>query len=51
MEQILNNEIYSRFKLKEELIGPPDIYLGGKMREVMLELENEIKPWPFSSLQ
>ena len=35
--------------LKEESIGPPDIYLGGKLRE--LTLENGIKAWSFSSSQ
>ena len=50
-ERIVRNEMHPKFTLKEESIIPPDIYLGGKMREVMLELENEIKPWPFSSLQ
>ena len=37
------------FTLKKESIGPPNIYLRGKMREVTLE--NGIKAWSFSSLQ
>ena len=36
-EKILREEIHPKFELKEESIGPPDIYLGGKMREVTLE--------------
>ena len=42
-------QIHPKFTLKEESIGPPDIYLGGKMREVILE--NGIKAWSFSSSQ
>ena len=48
-EKILRNEIHPKFTLKEESIGPPDIYLGRKMRE--LTLENGIKAWSFSSSQ
>ena len=36
-EKILCNEIHPKFKLKEELIGPLDIYLGEKMSDVTLE--------------
>jgi len=32
-EQILRQEIGKYFKLKEESISPPDIYLGGGRRE------------------
>ena len=31
-DYVLRNEIGKYFKLKEESIGPPKIYLGGKMR-------------------
>ena len=48
-EKILRNEIHPKFTLKEESIRPPDIYLGGKLRE--LTLKNGIKAWSFSSSQ
>ena len=32
-EDVLRNEIGKYFKLKEDSIGPPDIYLGGKIRK------------------
>jgi hypothetical protein len=48
-EAILRQEIGKYFKLKEASIGPPDIYLGGKMRQVVME--NGIKAWSFSSSQ
>ena len=35
------------FELKEESIGPPDHYLGGKVRKV--QLENGVYAWAFSS--
>ena len=41
-----SNEIHPKFTLKKESIGPPDIYLGGKLRE--MTLENGIKAWSFS---
>ena len=37
------------FELKEESIGPPKIYLGGKVSKV--ELENGVKAWSFSPTQ
>ena len=46
---VLRNEIGKYFKLKEESIGPPKIYLGGKMRQV--QLENNNHTWSFSSAQ
>ena len=46
-ESVLRNEIGKYFKLKEESIGPPKIYLGGKMR--LVTLENGSKAWAFSS--
>jgi hypothetical protein len=48
-DHVLRDEIGKYFELKEESIGPPDIYLGGKLREV--ELENGNKAWAFGSLQ
>jgi hypothetical protein len=48
-EAILRNELGKYFKLKEASIGPPDIYLGGKMRQVVME--NGAKAWSFSSSQ
>ena len=35
-ESVLRNEIGKYFTLKEESIGPPDIYLGGKMSKVQM---------------
>jgi hypothetical protein len=48
-EAILRQELGKYFKLKEASIGPPDIYLGGKMRHVVME--NGMKAWSFSSSQ
>lgn len=48
-DHVLRNEIGKYFELKEESIGPPDIYLGGKLREV--ELQNGNKAWAFGSSQ
>ena len=48
-EKILREEIGNYFKLEEKSIGPPDVYLGGKMRRV--KLENGSKAWAFRSSQ
>ena len=48
-ENMLREEIGKYFKLKEKSIGPPDIYLGGKMSRV--KLENGSRAWAFSSAQ
>ena len=48
-EKILREEIGKYFMLKENSIGPPDVYLGGKMRRV--KLDNGSKAWAFSSSQ
>ena len=48
-ERLIRDGIGRYFELKEESIGPPDIYLGGKMREVTLE--NGVKAWAFGSSQ
>jgi hypothetical protein len=45
-EAILRNELGKYFKLKEASIGPPDVYLGGKMWQVVME--NGAKAWSFS---
>jgi hypothetical protein len=42
-EKMLREEIGRYFKLKQESIGPPTIYLGGRMRQVVLE--NGMKAW------
>ena len=36
-ESVIRNEIIKYFCLKEESIGDPGQYLGGKMRELVLE--------------
>jgi hypothetical protein len=48
-ESILRDEIGKHFKLKEESIGKPSQYLGGKLREVTLE--NGQNAWAFGSTQ
>ena len=48
-EQFLRNELGNYFELKKESIGPPKIYLGGKMSKVVLE--NGLTAWSFSLLQ
>jgi hypothetical protein len=44
-EAVLWKEIGKYWVLKEESIGPPSKYLGGKLREVMLQ--NGVKAWAF----
>ena len=46
-EQIIRGEVGKYFELKEELVGPPGIYLGGYVWEV--KLNNEMTAWSFSS--
>jgi hypothetical protein len=41
--------IHSFFPLKDSSIGPPDIYLGSKIRQVALP--NGVKAWASSSSQ
>ena len=48
-ESVLRNKLGKYFELKEELIGPPKLYLGGHVSKV--ELDNGIKCWSFSSSQ
>lgn len=48
-EKMLRQEIGRFFELKEDSIGPPKIYLGGRMTEVVLD--NGVKCWGISSSQ
>jgi hypothetical protein len=48
-DSVIRKEIGKYFTLKESSIGPPDIYLGGKVRKVTLA--NGCKAWSFSSSQ
>ena len=48
-EDLLTNEIGRYFELKPNSVGPPKIYLGGRLRKV--ELENGAKAWAYSSSQ
>eukprot|EP00980_Cylindrotheca_fusiformis_P000893 scaffold235_cov88-Cylindrotheca_fusiformis.AAC.1 len=48
-EKVLRRELGRYFELKEESIGPPKIYLGGRVRKVVLE--NGVTCWAFSSSQ
>lgn len=48
-ENILRREIGKHFKLKEESIGPPTQYLGGKLRQV--KMTNGQDCWAFGSTQ
>ena len=46
-EQILRKEIDRYFTLKEESIGPPEVYLGNRVSKVTLE--DGTSAWSFSS--
>ena len=48
-EHVLREEIGKYFSLKEESVGEPNIYLGGKLRKVALE--NGLYAWVFGSSQ
>ena len=48
-ESVLTKEIGKFFVLKDESVGPPSMYLGGKLRQV--ELLNGEKAWAFGSSQ
>jgi hypothetical protein len=48
-EKMLREEIGRYFELKEASIGPPKIYLGGRMPQVILD--NGMKAWGISSSQ
>ena len=49
VEKTLREEIGNYFKLKDNSIGPPEVYLGGNMRQV--KIYNGSKAWAFSSSQ
>ena len=46
-ESILRNKLRRYFHFKEGSIGPPTMYLGGRVRKV--QLENGVWAWSFSS--
>ena len=46
-ESILRNEIGRYFELKQESVGEPKIYLGGRVRRV--QLDNGVNAWAFGS--
>ena len=48
-ESVLRKEIGKFFVLKDDSVGPPSMYLGGKLRQVMLK--NVVKAWEFGSSQ
>ena len=48
-ESILKNEIGRYFELKKESIGPPNLYLGGRLSKV--QLDNGTWAWGFSASQ
>jgi hypothetical protein len=48
-DNVLQREIGQHFVAREESIGPPSQYLGGKLRKVTLENGN--KAWAFGSCQ
>jgi hypothetical protein len=48
-ESILKQEIGKYFELEPESIGPPSLYLGGQLCEVVLESVE--KAWAFGSSQ
>ena len=48
-EAILRKELGKHFQLKEDSIGPPSQYLGGKLRQITMENSQEC--WEFGSTQ
>ncbi len=48
-EKVLRKEIGQHFALRDESIGPPSQYLGGKLR--LVTLDNGVKAWTFGSCQ
>jgi hypothetical protein len=48
-EKVLRNEIGQHFVLRDESIGLPLQYLGGKLR--LVTLENGVKAWAFGLCQ
>ena len=47
--KVLHEEIGKYFELKEESVGPPSIYLGGKVSKIIMD--NGAEAWSFSSSQ
>ena len=48
-ERVLRNGLGKYFELKEESIGPPTLYLGGRLR--LVTLEDGTQAWAFGSSQ
>ena len=48
-EKMLRNEVGKYFELKPDSVGPPKLYLGGRMSEVVLD--NGVRAWSISSSQ
>ncbi len=48
-EKVIRNEIGQYFVLRDESIGPPLQYFGGKLR--LVTLDNGVKAWAFRSCQ
>ena len=46
-DYILRVQIRKYFELKEESIGPPEIYLYGRLCKV--DIESGVKAWAFGS--
>lgn len=49
-ENMLRNEIGKYFELKEESVGPPKIYLGGKLSLVTFEMDKRHGPLALPSM-
>ena len=50
-EAVLHQEIGKDWVLKEDSIGPPSKYLGGKLRVREVTLTSGVKCWAFGSCQ
>ena len=51
-ERVLQPEIGRHFKLKELLIGPQDIYLGGKVgKSDIVSADGDVRAWSHNSSQ
>ena len=48
-QNVIQEEIGKYFKLNQDSIKPPDLYLGANMRQVTLD--NVVKAWDFGSSQ
>ena len=49
VQYVLRDHFVKYCDLKEDSIGPPEIYLGGRLHKV--DLENGVKAWVFGSTQ